>query len=331
VSDERLRQPTAEAVTRLCLELVDRARDAERALGDLSARDALHDFRVAVRRLRSALRAWRPVLGKAVRRREQHALRELQRATGSGRDAEVALAWLEPRRASCAPEHAAGVEWLAQHWRAQLARAREGLDAELRGSFRDLAQRLERRLAHPPPARDEERFATALADAVRAAARDLFERLAGISEAGDEKRMHAARIACKRLRYLVEPFRAEFEPIAALLEPCKQLQDLLGELNDAFARGRALDEALAESAAARAARVGGLVRAGYADRARREGWFTEWPGLIELARVLADERAALFARLERDWLGRGAAELYERARVLADALRALSPAPACSG
>jgi CHAD domain-containing protein len=326
VSDERLRQPTAAAVTRLCLELIADARAAERGLGDSAAPEALHDFRVALRRLRSALRTWRASLGKAVRRRDRRALRGLQRATGAGRDAEVALAWLEARRAGCAPEHASGAEWLEARWREQLHVAREQLAADLRSRFLELAQRLERRLALVVPTEGDAPFAAALADTVLAASEALLDRLSRIGGSRDEAQMHAARIACKRLRYLVEPCRNEVEQAAALLDACKALQNLLGDLNDAASRARALDAALAESAAARAARVGGLVRAGYADRARREGWFTEWPGLIELARVLADERAALFARLEREWLapGGGAVALRAAAQALADALRALS-------
>src|SRR5262245_50824839 len=100
-----------------------------------------------MRRLRSALRTWRGVLGKAVRRRDRRALRKLQRATGAGRDAEVALAWLEGRRAGCAPEHASGAEWLEARWREQLRLARAQLDSELRSRFLERAQRLERSLA----------------------------------------------------------------------------------------------------------------------------------------------------------------------------------------
>jgi CYTH domain-containing protein len=134
--------------------------------------------------------------------------------------------------------------------------------------------------------------------------------------------MHAARIACKRLRYLVEPVRACAAASAELIEGCKSLQTLLGDLNDAAALAQTLDAALAESAAARAARVSELLRAGYGDRARREAWFTEWPGLIELAQILAGERAELFARLQREWLDPGPEPLRARTRAFVAEIRA---------
>ena len=320
---ELLRWPTTEAVIRLCLDLVVAARAAEQRLDDPAATEALHDFRVALRRLRSALRIWREPLGNAVRARELRGLRDLQRATGAGRDAEVALAWLERQPTRCAPEHASGLAWLASRWNAELTQTRDLLDAELRERFHGIAQRLEKRLQRETEANGASRFGDALAQAALACCEDLIGRLARISGAEDQAGMHAARIACKRLRYVIEPVRGGAEAAAELLETCKALQTLLGELNDAAALESALAVALAESAAMRAARVAKLVRTGYADGARREAWFTEWPGLIELALILADERAALFARLKREWLAPGAGPLRAQAQALADALRAL--------
>jgi CHAD domain-containing protein/CYTH domain-containing protein len=320
---ELLRLPVAEAAARLCRELLAEARSAESSLDDPQAKDALHDFRVALRRLRSALRSWREPLGRAVRKRERRALRDIQRATGEGRDAEVALEWLARQRGRCAPEHAAGVEWLEARCNERLAHTRARLDAELRSRFREVAERLARRLSRAPQSDGDELFAGALAAAVTQATDALAQRFARISGPGDVAEMHAARIACKRLRYLVEPVRERVEAAAAIVDSCKSLQTLLGEQNDAAALARELEAALAESAALRAARVTELLRAGYAERARREAWFTEWPGLIELAQILASERADRYARIAREWLEPGDEPLHERTRALASELQAL--------
>src|ERR1017187_3030268 len=56
---------------------------------------ALHDFRVALRRLRTWLRAFRPWLPDTGRRNTRHALAALADASNHARDAEVGLAWLE--------------------------------------------------------------------------------------------------------------------------------------------------------------------------------------------------------------------------------------------
>jgi inorganic triphosphatase YgiF len=77
-------------------------RDAEEELKHLEAggEEALHDFRVALRRVRSVTRALRPYLGKAVRKKHERRLRDAARATALARDAEVQLAWLAQERAT---------------------------------------------------------------------------------------------------------------------------------------------------------------------------------------------------------------------------------------
>src|SRR6476661_11254113 len=56
--------------------------------------DALHDLRVAMRRLRSWLRAFRPELSDTVRGRTRRKLRALASATNGARDDEVTLAFI---------------------------------------------------------------------------------------------------------------------------------------------------------------------------------------------------------------------------------------------
>ena len=101
-----------EAARRVALERLHAAREAAARLDDPADTEALHDFRVAIRRLRSTLRAWRPVLGKGLRKRHRRALRALQGATGGGRDAEVALAWLGEQRSTLNATQRRGHDWL---------------------------------------------------------------------------------------------------------------------------------------------------------------------------------------------------------------------------
>ena len=58
--------------------------------------------------------------------------------------------------------------------------------------------------------------------------------------------LHQARLASKRLRYTLELFRPCYGPgLEARRAALRQLQQVLGELNDAAATGRLLGEALA--------------------------------------------------------------------------------------
>jgi len=88
-----LRRPAAASAAAIGLARLGEARAACTRLANESDRDALHDFRVAVRRLRTVLRAFRREL-KTVPKKLERQLRDLTRATSGGRDAEVQLAWL---------------------------------------------------------------------------------------------------------------------------------------------------------------------------------------------------------------------------------------------
>ena len=77
-----LLQPVGQAVCRIALTHLDAARAAHERLKDASDTEALHDFRVALRRLRSVLRAYRPWLKNIPRKlRRRLRTRPMSRAT----------------------------------------------------------------------------------------------------------------------------------------------------------------------------------------------------------------------------------------------------------
>jgi len=308
-ASDLLQRPAEEAARRVALGWLADARAASARLvhggqgedgGDV---EALHDFRVAIRRLRSTLRAWRPELAGSVSGKRRRALRGLQQATGEGRDAEVALAWLAQQRDALAPEERAGLEHLAAELERQHRAAMKHARQDVRSRFEKLDGRLTARLAVmrlderlAPPA-DMPRFGAALASRARDAVGVLGRRLAAVGSVEDRAAGHAARIAGKRLRYLLEPLRHE-PSVAAIVERCKSLQDLLGDLNDSH------------------------VLADELDKARVDAPTQALPGLEALAarnRAWADE---LFARLTADWLGGGIATLAAAVDALAAELEA---------
>src|SRR5688572_16607563 len=129
-----LRRPPTEAARRIVLDLLEQASAAARRLDEDAHEEALHDFRVALRRLRSAVSSWRGELADALGRKHRRALRELQRATSPGRDAEVGLAWLAKQRETMDPPHLAGLAWMTERLETRLedsmrsARTRVGED-----------------------------------------------------------------------------------------------------------------------------------------------------------------------------------------------------------
>ena len=85
--------PAEEAARLIALALLDRTADAARRLADPTDPMALHDFRVAIRRLRSCLQAYRPEIDGSLSRRLRRRLTRLAQITRRSRDLEVHLAW----------------------------------------------------------------------------------------------------------------------------------------------------------------------------------------------------------------------------------------------
>ncbi|HYR32187.1 MAG TPA: CHAD domain-containing protein, partial [Gemmatimonadales bacterium] len=81
-----LTEPAPRAARRIALTLLDAASAARERLTNADDAEALHDFRVAMRRLRSTLRAYQPQLIALVPAKLRRRLRELARATGEARD-----------------------------------------------------------------------------------------------------------------------------------------------------------------------------------------------------------------------------------------------------
>src|SRR5438034_4318112 len=92
-----LEEPVERAAREIALRLLDKVEKERRRLDEPDDVEALHDFRVAVRRLRSWLRAFKGPLRGSVSGRHRDTLRAVARATNAGRDAEVHVEWLRAR------------------------------------------------------------------------------------------------------------------------------------------------------------------------------------------------------------------------------------------
>ena len=298
---------SAEGARRVALELLDQARAAlERRLDPLDA-EALHDFRVAIRRLRSTLRAWRTELDGSVRHKDRRKLGTIQTATGAGRDAEVGLAWLADQAASLDAAQHAGCQWIVSRLEQQLERSR--MRKSVRRNFATLERRLRPRLelmrvevnlTQPLPV---ERFGAAWAARVHEHARELGQRMASVDAPSNRAAAHAARIQLKRLRYLAAAAEGSVAGVALLILNCKRLQDSLGALNDAHVLSAELEAALQG------------CNADESNEPRAPARF----GVLELIQRLEARREQLFLELEREWLGAGCAALIASAEAVAHA------------
>lgn len=245
-----------------------RTRLFEKDLTKEKDEEALHDFRVALRRLRTLLRVARLVWGKKRLRRIEGELRHYAHATGALRDEEV----LRETLASLELPDAARAElggWLVR--RANQTRNHHAAVEKL------LLQGPSRRVeASPSPkhVRPLDRAFDKLVallesdDVLRISTTTLGDRalllamkqVAARAEAGveDVEGMHALRIGEKRLRYAAELFVASHGARAATL--CKRaarMQKRLGELHDIdealmkLKRARGLSKATRDAATSR--------------------------------------------------------------------------------
>lgn len=300
-----LRLATVAAVCRIALTHLEAAVQAHARLLDDADAEALHDLRVALRRLRSLLRAYRPWLGRTVPGKLRRQLRELARATNEARDAEVQLAWLAQHRLRLSVRERAGVEWFRAALAARCERAYRHIREELTHDFARVESAL--RAACTRAGRrgraTEPRFRAVAARLVDEHAAALRAALASIGSPRDEAQIHGARIAAKRLRYLLEPLAPELAGGRELVKRLKRFQDDFGGLNDSFVRARALADAAQLAAGLRARRA--VEHAlGAADSAA-EG-IDPLAGLRRLAAAVKRETRARYAHVERRYLNAGA-------------------------
>ena len=304
-----------DAVAQVADRQLKHAAKALARLRDPRDRTALHNFRVAIRRLRSLLRAYRPWIGRAGGKKTLRRLRALTRMTGMSRDAEVQIEWLENQRHGLGRGDRAGLNWLLRRVRARKREHDRTARRQLGGAFESLEKTLRKRLA----AMDEvepKRFRDAFSEQLGEQADRFARSLAGIAKADDHKLIHKSRIEAKRLRYIVEPLRGVLPEARAVVREMKRVQDLLGKLHDNRVLEVAIQSAVVDVASERAQRLHAVAIAGDKVALAREHRRDEQLGLARLAIRARTERDALFATLDRQWIRNRNPELTSLVRNL---------------
>jgi CHAD domain-containing protein len=328
-----LNRPPEEGARLIALSWLDQAAAAFPRLQDPADTEALHDFRVGLRRLRSCLRSYRAYLEESLPKKLRRRLRDLAASTGPGRDTEVQIEWLRGRSRHLSSYHRAGLSWIVGRLEERMRAANEEMSASLPKELprieKDLRDRLstyhtEIHLTLPSPT-----LAEVTAGILRRQASELDSHLARVDGPEDEHEAHEARISAKRLRYLLEPFAEELPDATALVKRAKKLQDLLGELHDAHVLETELADSLQIAASERVRRLLEVSLSEAPDDAliRAERRRVRESGLLALARLNRARRNRLFEELEADWLEGRAAGFFEEAEVVAERLGPHPPAP----
>jgi CHAD domain-containing protein len=310
-SNERLLSlMTRDVVARVACRCLDYAADGLRRLKDPTDTEALHDFRVSVRRLRSLLRAYRPWMGRSASKKLRRRLGDLGRQTNAGRDAEAQIAWLEAHRDSLQRRERAGLNGVLRRLRKMRGKGYRRTLGRVRKEFEKVEELLRSRLASEV-ARDSVPFVQAFGELLERHATDLQEKLSEVRSVEDEAEAHSARISAKRLRYLIEPVIDELADGRSRIKRLRKLQDILGELNDLRVLMATLKASLDEVAPEKFSRLQALAVEGRTEEYESEGLRDECVGILALATLVHARRDVLFAELQSEWLD-GRARRYKQ-------------------
>lgn len=323
-TDEPLGQPAPRGGRTIARALLDDLTRACARLGDTAEPGAVHDFRVALRRLRSWERAFRPQLRPAnhAPRKLRRRLKQLARATNPSRDATVHVEWLRAQGSTMSPAEQVGLAWLLHVLELQRGAADRMLLDAVAKHFPPLHRRLARRLGRRPKVtRTTPTFATVAAERITQEADALRDALAAVHRVTDRREAHAARIAGKRLRYILEPFAPSLPEIRPVLEQLKALQDAAGDLHDAHLFAEAIVVAASKGSAEHGERLARAVVRGDLEGVARAHHSNPTPGLLAIAARLRERQGEAFERLQHDWLHGGAETTFTQIRSIADTLR----------
>ena len=200
----------------------------------------LHDFRVATRRTRSALGQIKSVFPKHIAGRFKKEFAFVGKLSNQLRDLDVYLLKEKAFKAILPPvlrdDIAPLFDYLRKNRSKALQKVIRGLNSK---KYVRIMQNWESFLDEPvqdPPA-----ASNANVPIITLARKRIYKKYRGIVKVGsqilentEDEKLHALRIECKKLRYLMEFFYSLFprKKINILIAQLKTLQDNLGDFND---------------------------------------------------------------------------------------------------
>lgn len=296
--------PVPQAAAIVASVQLDKAHEAFLRLTRNPDSEALHDFRVGLRQLRSTFNAYHeafPALPKRLRKY----MRQLARDTNQARDAEVQLDWLLRNERQITGDARLGLRWLLRQLELRKAEAYRVLRVDVLDEFTELEQQARAVLAHNETLAELEDDVETLGHLCGAhleeLVADLTFHLRHIETREDEDQLHAARICGKRIRYLLSPLRAELKGSDSVVRRLQRLQDLLGEYHDAQVLGDLLRKHTRKATREQSERWLELMlnQAPDARTLARERKQDVLNGLLVVARLVAKRKEKLLVQLSQ--------------------------------
>ncbi|MCY2932227.1 MAG: CHAD domain-containing protein [Planctomycetota bacterium] len=199
--------------------------------------EAVHDMRVATRRLRSALTLFEPCLPRRARTWRK-AVRRITRALGRARDLDVQIETLQAAIAAHPAWREGLTGLLATLTIRRRAAQREVVSALARSRRRGVLEEIDSALARiaqalPPRGAAWEKAFRRAQKAVLGLLDDLMSYQGDLKRPRAGARHHRMRIAAKWLRYSLEVFEPMYgRSVARALRAAKGMQSLLGDMHD---------------------------------------------------------------------------------------------------
>ncbi|MDY6790599.1 MAG: CHAD domain-containing protein [Thermodesulfobacteriota bacterium] len=200
----------------------------------------LHDFRVAIRRTRSALGQIKNVFPMGTTNRFKKDFAFVGELSNQLRDLDVYLLKEVAYKAMLPPVLQNDIDPLFKYLRQERSKALQNVLNGLRSEkYVKILQHWEAFLNEPRE--DSTIAANANLPVIYLARKRIYMKYRGVVKAGnlilentEDEMLHALRIQCKKLRYLMEFFSSLFprKKINVLIEQLKKLQDNLGDFND---------------------------------------------------------------------------------------------------
>jgi CHAD domain-containing protein/CYTH domain-containing protein len=319
--DYLLDLPAEEAGRLIALSLLRNLSEQRPRVDDPDDSEALHDFRVALRRLTTTLKSYRRALDGSVTRRSRKRLRRLGQSSRESRDLEVHIEWARAQEEGLSPRQQAGLRWHL----ARLERRKHDWDAAWRADVakrfpvlaRELQDQLElyRLRVEPDPSRPRLAAQMISCQVLRSSA-ELERRLADLGIDPSPLAAHRTRLAAKALRYLIDPIARQVELAPPLLEGLARLQQQLGELTDSHALleelSKALDAVTMQAGESPATDRSGGSEEDEADDAR--------PGLLALTERLQERSDQALREVRQEWFDGAADDFFSGLTQMANSI-----------
>lgn len=213
----------------------------------------LHDYRVALRKVRSLLSLMKEVFPKQLHKHLKQIFADIMEPTNRARDLDVYLLE-QDALTGLIPEHlAAGLPAMFDDFKKEHSKVMSGLKARLGSvSYKEEINGLKALFNELTPAQLTANANCSVIQLVNKSVRKRYKTIlklgALIEPNTPDEQVHDLRLDCKKFRYLLEFFEELYDPVkmSKLLKKLKRLQNTLGAFNDFSVQQLSLQDYLAQ-------------------------------------------------------------------------------------